>query len=177
MPFGVNYLWDPRATLALGGGDRGKLRPRDLHRRSSPGTWASGSRAAREALRLRAELGRPDIRLLFNINAEFAASLDTRPIEVRAKSAVFSSLADVLCVSGPMTGAAVDELRELQRVKDGGRYAGLRQHRRPIETVEEILSLADGCVVGTHQGRRRHLERRSTATASARFMDNVRGLR
>ena len=35
-------------------------------------------------------------------------SLDTRPVEVRAKSAVFSSLADVICVSGPMTGEGVE---------------------------------------------------------------------
>ena len=42
------------------------------------------------------------MKLLFNINAEFAHSLDERPIALRAKSAVFSSLADAILVSGPL---------------------------------------------------------------------------
>ena len=48
------------------------------------------------------------MKLLFNINAEFAFSLDQRPIELRAKSAVFSSLADAILVSGPITGQPAD---------------------------------------------------------------------
>ena len=59
-------------------------------------------------LRLRRHLGRDDMKLLFNINAEFAHSLDERPIALRAKSAVFSSLADAILVSGPLTGEPVD---------------------------------------------------------------------
>ena len=48
------------------------------------------------------------MKLLFNINAEFACSLDQRPIGLRAKSAVFSSLADAILVSGPITGQPAD---------------------------------------------------------------------
>ena len=58
---------------------------------SDMGLWEPDAAAA---LRLRRNLGRPDLKLLFNINAEFADSLDQRPIELRARSAVFSSLAD-----------------------------------------------------------------------------------
>lgn len=38
--------------------------------------------------------------LLFNINVEFAYSLDQRPIELLAKSHASSSLADAILVSG-----------------------------------------------------------------------------
>jgi membrane complex biogenesis BtpA family protein len=88
--------------------------------------------------------------LLFNINAEFAAPLDTRPIEKRAESAVFSSLADVVCVSGPMTGQAVDasDLRRVKAaVKDTPVFANTGV---TIDNVRDILGVADGCVVGTH---------------------------
>ncbi|MEM9440738.1 MAG: BtpA/SgcQ family protein, partial [Pseudomonadota bacterium] len=87
---------------------------------------------------------------LFNINAEFADSLDRRPIEQRAESAVFSSLADVVCVSGPLTGQAVDQsaLRNVkEKVGDTLVFAntGVR-----IDNVDAILEIADGCVIGTH---------------------------
>ena len=59
-------------------------------------TWACGQPDCAEALRLRATLGRADLKLMYNVNAEFASSLDTRPIALRAQSAVFSSLADVV---------------------------------------------------------------------------------
>ena len=56
------------------------------------------------------------MKMLFNINAEFAYSLDERPIELRAQSAVFSSMADAILVSGPLTGQAVDQ-SDLRRVE------------------------------------------------------------
>src|SRR5947199_222046 len=62
---------------------------------SDMGVWAPDCAGP---ARLRRNLGRPDLKLLFNINAEFAYSLDQRPIELRAKSAVFSSLADAILV-------------------------------------------------------------------------------
>ena len=32
VPFGVNYLWDPLASVAIARGDRRELRARNLHR-------------------------------------------------------------------------------------------------------------------------------------------------
>ena len=64
--------------------------------------------ANRPASRLRRNLDRRDMKLLFNINAEFAHTLDQRPIELRAKYAVFSSMADAMLVSGPITGQPAD---------------------------------------------------------------------
>ena len=149
VPFGVNYLWDPLASVQLAAAT-GAAFAREIFTgvyASDMGVWAPDAAAALEE---RARLGRPDLKLLFNINAEFAAPLDTRPIALRAKSAVFSSLADVICVSGAMTGEGVatsDLAAAKQAVGSTPVFAntGVR-----IETVADILSIADGCVVGTH---------------------------
>jgi hypothetical protein len=149
VPFGVDYLWDPLATVALAVATGARF-AREIFTgvyASDMGLWAPD---AAGALRLRRDLGRDDLKLLFNINAEFAAPLDTRPIEKRATSAVFSSLADVICVSGPMTGQPVDGA-ELKRVKDAVKDVPVFANTGVnIDNVRDILTVADGCVVGTH---------------------------
>src|ERR1700678_2477612 len=99
VPFGVNYLWDPKASVAIAQAT-GALFVREIFTgvfASDMGLWAPDCAGA---VRLRCSVGRPDLKLLFNINAEFAHPLDGRPIELRAKSAIFSSLADAMLVSG-----------------------------------------------------------------------------
>jgi len=149
VPFGVNYLWDPYATVAIACAT-GATFAREIFTglfASDMGLW--GPNAAK-ALRLRAQLGRSDLKLLFNINAEFADSLDTRSIGMRAKSAVFSSLADVLLVSGPLTGQPA-EMSNLKSVRDALPNTPLFANTGVnIDNVTDIMSIADGCVIGTH---------------------------
>jgi uncharacterized protein len=149
VPFGVNYLWDPSASIAIACAT-GAAFAREIFTglfASDMGLWRPN---AADALTLRRNLGRPDLKLLFNINAEFASSLDARPIELRAKSAVFSSLADAILVSGPLTGHAVDA-SDLKRVREAVpdiplfANTGVR-----LDNAREILAIADGCVIGTH---------------------------
>ncbi|MGF1624346.1 MAG: BtpA/SgcQ family protein [Alphaproteobacteria bacterium] len=148
VPFGTNYLWNPKATVALGiatGASFGREIMTGAYA-SDMGFWVPDAMAA---MRLRAEMGRNDFAIIFNINAEFASPLDTRPIAIRAKSAVFSAAADIIAVSGPMTGQGVDS-SELAAVKEAlpdtpvFANTGVR-----AETVGDILKVADGCVVGT----------------------------
>jgi membrane complex biogenesis BtpA family protein len=149
VPFGVNYLWDPSASVAIACAT-GASFAREIFTglfASDMGLWQPN---AADALTLRRNLGRPDLKLLFNINAEFAASLDTRPIELRAKSAVFSSLADAILVSGPLTGQSADasDLKKVREaVKDVPVFANTGVK---IDTVKETFAYADGCVIGTH---------------------------
>jgi len=149
VPFGVDYLWDPYATVALAVAT-GALFAREVFTgvyASDMGLWQPDAGAA---LRLRAQLGRPDLTLLFNVNAEFAGAMDNRSIAQRARSAVFSSLADVVCVSGPLTGQPV-ETSDLRQVKDAvGTVPVLANTGVNIDNVATILAIADGCVVGTH---------------------------
>ena len=48
------------------------------------------------AMRYRNALGRQDLAMLYNVSAEFADSLDRRPLPDRARSAVFSSIPDAV---------------------------------------------------------------------------------
>lgn len=175
VPFGVNYLWDPVASVGLAAAT-GAAFAREIFTglyASDMGLWEP--RCA-EALRLRASLGRPDIQLLYNVNAEFATSLDSRPVEVRARSAVFSSLADAICVSGPMTGQGV-ELSDLERVRQAVEVPVLANTGVRIDTAEAILKQADGCVIGTHFKRGGDTWAPVDGERVARFMDLVRRIR
>jgi uncharacterized protein len=148
VPFGVNYLWDPIASVALAVATGAKF-AREIFTgvfASDMGMWAPDCAGA---ARLRAQLGRPDLKLLFNVNAEFAWSLDQRPIELRARSAVFSSLADAILVSGPLTGQPVDQsaLKKVRETVDVPLFANTGVN---IDNVKDIFAVADGCVIGTH---------------------------
>jgi len=138
VPFGVNYLWDPLASVAVAAAT-GASFVREIWQPDCAG-----------ASRLRHHLGRDDMKLLFNINAEFAHSLDERPIALRAKSAVFSSLADAILVSGPLTGDAVDR-SNLKAVREAVRDVPVLANTGVnIDNVRDILAIADGVVIGTH---------------------------
>jgi membrane complex biogenesis BtpA family protein len=176
VPFGVDCLWDPYATVALAVAT-GAAFAREVFTgvyASDMGLWQPDCAGA---LRLRAALGREDLKLLFNVNAEFADSIDNRPIELRARSAVFSSLADVVCVSGPLTGQPVNS-SDLQKVKaavpDRPVFANTGV---TIDNVAEILAVADGCVVGTHFKEGGDTWRLVEGERVARFMARVRELR
>ena len=149
IPFGVNYLWDPLASVAIGAAT-GASFVREIFTglfASDMGLWGPDCAAA---ARLRRHLGRPDMKMLFNINAEFADSLDRRPIELRAKSAVFSSLADAILVSGPLTGQAVDQ-SQLRAVRDAVETVPVLANTGVnLENVAQIMAIADGVVIGTH---------------------------
>jgi len=149
IPFGVDYLWDPCASVAIACAT-GAAFAREIFTglfASDMGLWQP---CAADALTLRRNLGRPDLKLLFNINAEFAASLDSRPIALRARSAVFSSLADAILVSGPLTGHAVDA-SDLRKVREAVPATPLFANTGvTIDNVRDIFAIADGCVIGTH---------------------------
>lgn len=149
VPFGVNYLWDPSASVAIGAVTGARF-VREIMTglfASDMGLWNPDCGAA---ARLRHNLGRDDMKLLFNINAEFAHSLDQRPIALRARSAVFSSLADAILVSGPLTGqsASQSDLRDVAAaITDVPVFANTGVN---IDNVSDVLSLASGVIVGTH---------------------------
>jgi membrane complex biogenesis BtpA family protein len=148
-PFGVDVLWDPPKAVALAAAV-GASFVREVFTgtyESDMGPWVS--RAA-EALRLRSNLGVADsVRLCFNVSAEFASPLGRRSVVEIARSVAFSSLPDALCVSGPMTGAAIDA-SELVAVREGVpeipiiANTGVRR-----ETVGTYLAIADAAIVGT----------------------------
>jgi membrane complex biogenesis BtpA family protein len=148
VPFGVNVLWDPMATMAVAAAT-GAAFAREIFTgafASDMGIWNPDAGAA---VRYRDRLGRRDLALLFNICAEFAWSLDRRALADRARSTVFSSVPDAILVSGGITGEAA-EMSDLEAVKavlpttpvlanTGVKHA----------TVADVLRVADGCIVGS----------------------------
>ena len=176
VPFGVNYLWDPQASVAVGAAT-GASFVREIFTgvfASDMGIWQPDCAAAS---RLRHNLGRDDMKLLFNINAEFAYSLDGRPIELRARSAVFSSMADAILVSGPITGEAAEQsqLRKVcEAVTDVPIFANTGTN---IDNVRDVLSLASGVIIGTHFKVDGNTWNAVDGDRVKRFMDVVEGLR
>jgi uncharacterized protein len=149
IPFGVNYLWDPLASVAIAAATGAQF-VREIFTgvfASDMGLWAPDCAGA---ARLRAQLNRPDLKLMFNVNAEFAFSLDQRPIELRARSAVFSSVADAILVSGPLTGEPVDQ-SSLGKVREALPDTPVFANTGvTLDNVGAILGLADGAIIGTH---------------------------
>jgi len=176
VPFGVNYLWDPVATVGLAVASGARF-AREIFTGvydSDMGLWQPDAAAA---LRLRADCGRADLKLMYNINAEFAAPVGDRPIAARAKSAVFSSLADVILVSGPMTGEAV-EAANLKVVKDALPDTPVFANTGVnLGNVGDILRIADGAVIGTHFKVDGNTWNPVDGSRVKRFMDKVRSLR
>jgi membrane complex biogenesis BtpA family protein len=176
VPFGVNYLWDPLASVAIAAAT-GASFVREIFTglfASDMGLWQADCAGA---LRLRRSLGRDDMKLLFNINAEFAHSLDERPIALRAKSAVFSSLADAILVSGPLTGDPVDR-SNLKTVRDAvPNVPVLANTGVTIDNVRDILAISDGVVIGTHFKLDGNTWNPVDGARVKRFMDAVAKLR
>lgn len=147
-PFGVNVLWDPKSSVALAAATGASFMREIL-----TGTYASDmgpwTPNAGEAMRYRNRLGRSDLVMLNNVSAEFADSLDRRPLPDRARSAVFSSIPDAVLVSGTITGEAAKttDLEAVKRVLPD--TAVLANTGVKHATVADILKIADGCIVGS----------------------------
>lgn len=147
VPFGVNVLWDPYASLAVAAAtgaswirevltgvfdtDMGLLAP---------------DPAAIFACRTR--LGIDACALFANIAPEFAKSLSGRDVAARARGAAYFGF-DALLISGAMAGITFD-LDELQSART-------EAHQVPVlantgvreENVAETLRHADGAIVGS----------------------------
>jgi len=148
VPYGVNVLWDPMASIALAAATGA-----GFVREIFTGTYASDMGAwtpdAGKAMRYRDRLGRSDMALLYNISAEFAYSLDRRSLPDRARSAVFSSIPDAVLVSGQITGeaAALSDLEAVKAVLPD--IAVMANTGVKHETVADVLAVSDGCIVGS----------------------------
>jgi len=115
--------------------------------------------------------------MLLNINAEFALSLDDRTLPIKAKSVVFSSKADVICVSGMMTGMSVNQA-ELRKVRESIPETPLLANTGvTIDSVKEIFSLTDGCVIGSHLKQNGDTWNKVDPDRVLQFMEKVNEIR
>jgi membrane complex biogenesis BtpA family protein len=147
IPFGVNILWDPIASLAV--------------------ARASGARFIREVLTgvyesdlgmiepqigeiaaYRTAIGADEVALFDNIAPEFASAIGSRGVAERARGAAFLRV-DAILISGPAAGIPF-EMSDLRVAKEAApdtpviANTGVRADR-----IAEIFAVADGVIVGT----------------------------
>jgi membrane complex biogenesis BtpA family protein len=146
LPFGVNILWDARASLAL--------------------ARATGARFIREVLTgvyesdigmiepqigdiagYRAAIGAGDVALFDNIAPEFSSAVGGRSVADRARGAAFLGV-DAILISGPAAGVPF-EMSDLRAAKEAVpdtpvvANTGVRAER-----MAEIFKVAAGAIVG-----------------------------
>ena len=148
VPYGVNVLWDPIASLDLAIAT-GALFVREIFTgvyASDFGLWNTN---VGEVARHRRYLNAECVKLLFNIVPEAASYLGSRSLVDIAKSTVFNNAPDALCVSGLVAGEETDS-QMLTQVKEAVQdtivlaNTGVR-----LSNFKEQLAIADGAVVGT----------------------------
>jgi membrane complex biogenesis BtpA family protein len=148
VPFGTDILWDSRAALAVARATDAAF-VRGVLTGAYAGDFGLWDTSAGAILRYREAIGAGRVRLFFNINAEFASPVAPRPMEQVARSVAISAMADVLCVSGSMTGTEVAE-DMLERVRRAvPEVALLANTGVTAANVAKKLAIADGAIVGT----------------------------
>jgi uncharacterized protein len=148
-PFGVDFLWDPRAALAVAAATgAGFIREVTTGvYESDMGMWNTD---AAGLLRERRRLSAEDVAVFMNVTPEFASPLGRRTVGEMARSTVVSSLADAILVSGPMAGAEPD----VQAVREAKEAVGdeapvLVNTGAKSTNIAAFLEVADGAIVGS----------------------------
>ena len=148
VPYGVNVLWDPSASIDLAIATGAQF-VREIFTgvyASDFGLWNTN---VGEVIRHQHKIDAEHVRLLFNIVPEAAVYLAERRIADIARSTVFNNQPDALCVSG-LTAGAETSVQTLKFVKEAVpntpvfANTGVR-----LDNVAEQLRVADGAVIGT----------------------------
>lgn len=152
-PFGVNVLRnDAEAALSIAaatGGSFIRVNVHTGHRITDQGRLDG---VAHETMRLRERID-ADVSVFADIDSKHSGSPVERPIEDLAREAIERGLADGLIVSGPSTGeaTAVEDIERVVAARDGTDadipvFVGSGV---TTENAPELLSIADGAIVGT----------------------------
>jgi len=176
IPFGVNVLWDPIASIDLAVATGAQF-VREIFTgvyASDYGIWNTN---CGEIIRHQHAVHGQHVKLLFNIVPESAVYMAERHIVDIAKSTVFVSQPDALCVSG-LTAGTETSLETLKQVKDAVPDTVVLANTgvRP-SNVEQTLAIADGAVVGTTFKRDGYIWNEVDVARVRELMRKVRGLR
>jgi len=176
VPYGVNVLWDPKASIDLAVATDA-LFVREIFTgvyASDFGLWNTN---CGEVIRHRMHVGGQHVKLLFNIVPEAASYLGQRNMVDIAKSTVFNNRPDALCVSGLTAGAETDS-SVLKAVKDAVPHTAVFANTGVrLSNVQEQLSIADGTVTATTFKRDGVFENEVDVKRVKEFMDRVKEIR
>ena len=147
VPFGVNILWDAKATLALA-----RATGATFIREVLTGVYESDlgmiAPSIGDLAGYRTAIGADDVALFDNISPEFSSAVGTRGIADRARGAAFLGV-DAILISGPAAGvpfAMSDLVTAKEAVPDVPVVANTGVS---AERLGEIFAVADGVIVGT----------------------------
>jgi membrane complex biogenesis BtpA family protein len=147
--FGVDFLWDPQAALAIAHAT-GASFIREVVTgvyESDMGLWTPDAAAL---LRERKRIGASDLAIFANVVPEFASAIGGRDAADMARSAVVSSLADAILVSGPRAGSAPDfSIIERVRAALPDSVPVLANTGCNSENIAQLLQMCDGAIVGS----------------------------
>lgn len=176
VPYGVNVLWDPMASIdvavATGAG---------FVREIFTGVYASDfglwNTNCGEVIRHQHAVHGRHIKLLFNIVPEAAAYLAGRDVAEIARSTVFNTQPDAICVSG-LTAGAETSLSALKLVKEAIPGTPVFANTGVnTANVAAQLAVADGAVVGTTFKRDGYIWNEVDTRRVRALMDTVKALR
>ena len=174
IPFGVDFLWDAQAALAIAVGSGARFM-----REVVTGTWESDMGLwqpdAATLFRNRRNFGREDLAIFANITPEFASSIGHRTPAQMAKSTLVSSIADAILVSGPMAGAEPD-VSTVSSVREAvpSDIKVLLNTGAKSSTIAKYLKHADGCIVGSDLKRDGYTWNEVELDRAKRFIDQAR---
>ena len=148
IPYGVNCLWDPIASLDLAVATGGKF-----IREIISGVYASDfglwNTNVGQTVRHQMAIGARHVKLLYNIVPEAAKYLVDRDISEIARSTEFNNHPDALCVSGLTAGSATDS-QVLSLVKKSVKHTPVLCNTGcNVNNIKQQLEVSDGAVCAT----------------------------
>jgi membrane complex biogenesis BtpA family protein len=176
VPYGVNVLWDPKASIELAMAT-GALFVREIFTgvyASDFGLWNTN---CGEVIRYQHAIHAEHVRLLYNIVPEAAAYLGHRDICDIARSTVFNNQPDALCVSGLIAGSEVP-FEILHMVKEAVPDTPVFTNTGvSMDNVQKQLQVADGVVAATTFKQDGYIWNEVDVRRVREFMDVVKACR
>jgi hypothetical protein len=177
VPAGINVLKnDVRSALAVAAATGAAFVRVNVHVGAVAADQGIIQSEAHDSLRYRRLLGL-GIAILADVQAKHGMPLAPVPIEHEARDCYARGLADALVVSGVATGEPTP-MSDLKRVRDAVPEAPLLVGSGASpETVAELLSVADGVIVGTSLKRDGRLANPVDVERVRRLVAAARGAR
>ena len=147
VPFGVNILWDAKASLAVA-----RATGASFIREVLTGVYESDlgviAPSIGDLAGYRTAIGGDEVAFFDNISPEFSSALGTRGIADRARGAAFLGV-DAILISGPAAGVPF-AMSDLQTAKEAVPDVPVFANTGvSAERLVEIFAVADGVIVGT----------------------------
>lgn len=147
LPYGVNLLWDPIASIEAAAASGASF-----VREVMCGSFASEmgilspdpALVAQTRTRLKAE----HIALFTNIVPEFASALEGRTVQQRAKAAEYFGF-DAILISGPVAGVPFSDEDLLAAKETAKKIPVFANTGVNAKTIGETLKIADGVIAGS----------------------------